>query len=100
MLIDRLTHGEDPTISLHAWQAALNEYARGKLTKGQIKTAFDVDSGDTQGLAMIGLIDAETGTTSKLLKSWEINDVLIIHANSKSRSIYPNKESIVTRLLG
>lgn len=99
-LLNRLTNGEEPRIGLHSWHAALNEYARGEVSPSQIKNGFGIENGDSQGLAMIALIDNETEIVDKLAKVSEINDVLIIHSNADTRSLYPDVSAIATRLLG
>jgi len=98
-LLERLTRGETPIILLHGWQAALNEFARGKLSKQEIKNNYNIDSEDSVGLAILALIENETGSTAKLLKAWEINDVLILHSSPDTPNFYPLKSDVSTRLM-
>lgn len=99
-LLDRLTGEEDPKIGVHGFQAVLREYARGQLTKGAIASNYGIDPADTQGQALLGLIDSEVGVDAKLAKVNEINDVLTIHEGRDSNPLYPTKTAVRTRLIG
>lgn len=99
-LLDRLTGEESPRIGIHGFQACLREYARGQLTKGSIATNYGIDPADTQGQALLDLIDAAVGVDAKLEKVNEINDVLTIHEGNDSNGLYPTKTDVRVRLLG
>jgi hypothetical protein len=46
---------------------------------------------------LIGLIDAQSGTTNKIIKAIEIGDVLLIREGKDSRPLYPTSASVAAR---
>ena len=98
-LLDRLTGAKGfDKIGIHGFNAALCEYARGKLSKIVVATNYEITGNDFQAQAIIGLIDDETTVESKVIKASEICDVLILHEGRDSNAFYPNAQSIATRL--
>jgi len=95
-LLNRLTKSEDPNIGLHGFNAAIREYARGAKTKAEIESAYSILSTDPQWAKIILLIDGQTGT-AKLLKAFEIGDVLELFEGRDSNPLYPTAASIATR---
>ena len=97
-LLARIMQEETPTLGIHLFCSLVSEYARGKKTKLEIETALDIASDDTQWVAITGLIDNLTTEQSKILKSLEIKDVLLINQGDYSVTLYPDAQSIKTRL--
>lgn len=99
-LIDRIqgTDATRPKLPMHQFAAALAEYARGRLTRAQLATAFDLQGSEaTQATALADAMDAKSGTTNKMLYSQEIADVAYF-AEQPELGIYATKAAIKTRL--
>ncbi len=73
----------DDTIPVHQFSFALREYARGKMTRGEILTAVNgwvemplSASEQTDAGLLADLIDAIAGANGKVVKALEVGDVL------------------------
>ena len=97
-LLARLTKGEDPSIGLHGFNAAIREYARGEKSKSEIETGYAIATDDPQWLMLVGLIDAESSATTKTIKAIEIADILVLYEGEDSHFLYPTPASIAARL--
>ena len=112
MAFDRyiLPSDEDPKLSVVTFTQLLREYVRGQVTAGEVKTQIEgaltadfgsevtLDSGDISDLTtLVGLIDVEPTTATKLLKTIEIEDILSI-AENRRFSLYNSRAKIRTRL--
>jgi hypothetical protein len=96
-LLARLTNGEEPRIGLHGFNSALREYARGQKSRADIESTYSISAADAQWAMLIGLIDAQSGTTNKIIKAIEIGDVLLIREGKDSRPLYPTSASVAAR---
>lgn len=97
-LFDDLTGDSENKIGLHGFFAALKEYARGEITKGNVASNYGIAGGDTQGQALLTLIDNETGEDAKIKKIVEIYDVLTLYEGADSNAFYPTKNDVTDRL--
>lgn len=84
-------------IPVHQLAAALNEYARGKLTLDQITTAFDLVGDEVVELQTIAgeidkmlLLDEKLAHCSELLDMWYLTE-------QPNLGLYDTKASLATR---
>jgi hypothetical protein len=96
-LLNRLTSNGEDKIHHHSFFALIYEYARGEITEAGIRDLYNIGV-DAQADALFGLIEDVTGITSKILKTMEIENILSIHEEEQTCEIYPNGNSIATRL--
>lgn len=72
-LYEKLLGLELPQLPAHAFQSAVNEYQRGKLTANQVKTAFNLTNAERDEA---GLLVAEI--TAGNLTAKEVDDILLL----------------------
>ena len=87
-LVERLLGLEEPKIPIHAFQAVVSEWAKGKLTAAQAQTALTWNSGAPldqasidETLALVNTIPAGTTTAqqaARALRLIEIDQVLLL----------------------
>jgi len=97
-LIDRIQGIEPrPKIPVHQFCAAIDEYARGNLTRAQIVAAFDLQGSEaTQAGQLADLIDAQTTAATKLNLVISIEDVFVL-TEQPDLGLYDTKAKIATR---
>lgn len=91
-----------PNVPKPQFFAALREYARGKITAGNIAGAFLVDGSDAEGLALLSYINAGATIAEKIDRVNSLEDVLVIYEGGgqlpcNPKNLYPTKVSIKTR---
>ncbi len=100
-LADRLlpnTRAErEARIEIHAFGAAMREFARGEVTEVQLRAGLGINVGDetTQLTAVLAAITAAPNTAGKLSKALEVEDVVLL---SGAGVAYAGKAAIRTRL--
>ena len=98
-LLDRVQGvGDRPKLPVHQFEAALHEYALGRLTRQQIATAFDLQGDEaTQAALLADLIDAAGNANAKLIACAGIENVMRL-AEIPALGLYATKQAIATRL--
>jgi hypothetical protein len=87
-----------PNIAKHSFFSILREYARGKLSTIQIYELYNFTYEDDYLDAFFNKIDSKNTETEKLAFVNLLDDIHLIHEREETSSIYPDKESLLSRV--
>ncbi len=88
-LYRRLIGLDDPMIAIHQFMAAVAEFKRGRVTAGQIATAFNLNAGEQTEVGVL-----RDRVTADLLTADEIHDVVLL---AQAGLAYTTEASLKTR---
>src|SRR5262245_11505331 len=91
-LYDRLMHQQEPALSAHYVAAAINEFAFGRKTAAQIKTAFSLNAAESTELdtllaTITGAVAAKAQRVNEIHNVFMLGEGKIFYATSADLKI-------------
>jgi len=93
-IYERLMHQEEPPLPAHYVAAAINEFAFGRKTAAQIKTAFNLSA--AEGAELDTLLATITGNLAT--KAQRVNEIHNVFMLGEGRVFYATAADVKTAL--